>query len=96
MGNSNEGNRVNNDLLNKHCSDKRFHCYMLQNFHGFQAVCVVVAVMSWLLMRYSATHVQVAVEATISDKPHAGNTLEYISCCICYTILKLTSNHCIQ
>ena len=49
-----------------------------QNFRGFQAVCVLVAVLSWLLMRYSATHVQVAVEANISDKPQTGTVLKVL------------------
>lgn len=39
------------------------------NFHSFQAVCVIVALLSWLLMRYTGLNVQVAVEACTS-----GNT----------------------
>ena len=38
---------------------------LLQDAHlaYFQAVCVVVAILSWLLMRYTGNNVQVAVEA---------------------------------
>ncbi|KAJ7387101.1 MFS/sugar transport protein [Desmophyllum pertusum] len=33
------------------------------NFQSFQAVCIIVAFLSWLLMRYTGMNVQVAVEA---------------------------------
>ena len=33
------------------------------NLQSFQAVCVVIAILSWLLMRYTGLNVQVAVEA---------------------------------
>jgi len=37
------------------------------NFQSFQAVCVVIAVLSWLLMRYTGMNVQVAVEACTTN-----------------------------
>ncbi|XP_068749563.1 transmembrane protein 180-like isoform X2 [Montipora capricornis] len=45
------------------------------NLQSFQAVCVVIAILSWLLMRYTGLNVQVAVEAcdttsTTSDHDH--------------------------
>ncbi|XP_068749576.1 transmembrane protein 180-like [Montipora capricornis] len=33
------------------------------NLQSFQAVCVIIAILSWLLMRYTGLNVQVAVEA---------------------------------
>lgn len=37
------------------------------NFQLFQAVCVIVAFLSWLLMRYTGMNVQVAVEASTTS-----------------------------
>lgn len=44
------------------------------NFQLFQAVCVIVAFLSWLLMRYTGVNVQVAVEAsTTSSTQNQGD-----------------------
>ena len=44
------------------------------NFQLFQAVCVIVAFLSWLLMRYTGMNVQVAVEAsTTSSTQNEGD-----------------------
>lgn len=46
------------------------------NFHLFQAVCIVIALLSWLLMRYTGMNVNVAVEActTSSTSNQDGKT----------------------
>lgn len=55
-------------------------CWQQSNFHSFQAVCVIVALLSWLLMRYTGLNVQVAVEACTS-----GNTSDQSKFCeVCY------------
>ena len=47
------------------------------NFQLFQAVCIVVAFLSWLLMRYTGMNVQVAVEAsTTSNTENQGKHLK--------------------
>lgn len=44
------------------------------NFKSFQAVCIIVAFLSWLLMRYTGINVQVAVEAsTTSNTQNQGS-----------------------
>ncbi|XP_067032600.1 transmembrane protein 180-like isoform X2 [Acropora muricata] len=49
-----------------------------RNFHSFQAVCVVIAILSWLLMRYTGMNIQVAMEAstTTSSSVHDGKSLK--------------------
>ena len=44
------------------------------NYQLFQAVCVIIAFLSWLLMRYTGMNVQVAVEAsTTSSTQNQGS-----------------------
>jgi len=48
------------------------------NFQLFQAVCIVIAFLSWLLMRYTGMNVQVAVEAsTTSTTQNQGSIKIY-------------------
>ncbi|XP_015773303.1 PREDICTED: transmembrane protein 180-like [Acropora digitifera] len=49
-----------------------------RNFHSFQAVCVVIAILSWLLMRYTGMNIEVAMEAssTTSSSVHDGKSLK--------------------
>ena len=51
------------------------------NFQSFQAVCIIVAFLSWLLMRYTGMNVQVAVEAcNTNNTPNQGINLLMFKC----------------
>ena len=43
-----------------------FKILQQNNFKSFQAVCIIVAFLSWLLMRYTGMNVEVAVDASAS------------------------------
>jgi len=48
------------------------------NFQLFQAVCVIIAFPSWLLMRYTGMNVQVAVEASTTSSTQNPGSIENI------------------
>lgn len=57
------------------------------NFHLFQAVCIIVAFLSWLLMRYTGMNVQVAVEASTTGNTQNQGSIEiYIKHFIFYKV----------